>query len=118
MDFKNLLKHMRGKAAVINGTRYEVGLDGFVHDVKPEDAEKMLVCWKEWEPVGALPPPSVDEDEPEETVDEPNDEPDGPDESMDIDVLKEMADELEVSYGPNIGKALLVERIKEALAKE
>lgn len=39
-----------------------------------------------------------------------------PNESMDIDELKAMADKLDVSYGPNIGNELLVERIKEAMA--
>lgn len=114
MDLKNLLKHMRGKAALVQGTRYEVGLDGLVHDVTPEHAERMLLCWKEWEAAGPVDPePEADELD-DELEDEPEADEDMDLESMDLDELKARADELEVAYGGKIGKATLIERIKEA----
>jgi hypothetical protein len=125
-DLQNMYKHMRGGSVRVNGNVYAIDKRGIAQKVKAKDAEKMLLgnAWTIADPKRVVEPepespllddngePVTDEDD---DAGEPatNEEPD-----LDIDQLKSMADELGVSYGPNIGKALLMERIEEATNKD
>lgn len=126
-SLKNLLRHMRGQVVRVNGTNYNIDADGIAHDLKSEDAEKLLKgqAWELLTP-RVDPEPALLSDDGEPVTDpdkepgegEPGEPVGSPSESMDLDDLKAMADKLGVAYGTNIGKALLVERIEEAMTSE
>jgi hypothetical protein len=114
-DLKNLHTHMKGGRVCVNGTVYDIGMDSIARDVKPEDAKKMLKS-KAWKPAKPMPEEPQQAEEKDEGEDRDG-MPAEPNEFMDIDILKKMADNLDVPYGRNIGKSKLVERIKDAMGE-
>lgn len=50
MDLQNVLRHMRGKSVVVNGTRYQVDADGVAAGVSGNDASKLLLNQDAWRP--------------------------------------------------------------------
>ena len=131
MDLQNMHKHMKGQSVSVNGNVYAIDMKGIAHKVKAKDAEK-LMKGKAWDVVGSEPDetesPFLDDDGKPVTEPEPESEPElephpelemtEGEPEMDIKELKAMADELNVSYGPNIGAALLQERIEKATTKD
>ena len=142
-DLQNLLRHMFGKSVLVDGTTYTIDAKGIAHKVKAKDAKKMLKgkSWKLAKGAKSTPEPDpepalLDDDgkpieDPENTEEtgtetdpeqleetDPETEETGTDTEtkpeQSIEELKSMADELGVSYGPNIGAALLLQRIEEA----
>ena len=125
MDLKTELNHMRGKSIRVNGTVYEIGLDATIRDIPEEDGEKVVkgkywdlyILEDEEELKGTkekIEDPVIDDNEEEEDGEDEGGSTESELEEMSMDELKKLADDLEISYGGNIGKQLLIERIIEA----
>lgn len=113
MDLECLIGRMRGKYALVNGTRHLVGLDGIMRDVKAADADELLLCSHEW----CVAPGTKVETPKTPKAQEPasEDEPDL--EAMDFEQLQALADKLGVEYGHRIGEEKLRERIEEKMTE-
>jgi len=119
-DLLNMFRHMRGGSVRVNGNIYAIDMKGIARKVKAKDAEKMLLgeAWTIVSPKSEKSESPLLDDDGEPVTEEAEEKEEEEEVELDIDELKSMADELGVSYGPNIGRALLLERIEEATNKD
>lgn len=109
------MEHKKGGKVTVNGTRYDIDIDGIITNVAKKDAAKLLKgnSWREH--TGKL-PKKVKVDPDPETDEDTDDETDL--EDLDIEELRALADEYEISYTVNTGKPRLIREITEAMEAE